>query len=578
MSKRISIAALCLLLVLSLFSGCGTATTSAAAETESSEPEVSAELNPPEEAPTEEVSVEEAADDSSAAEKTDAEEEGSQLPLVTDGSRLSVFWTLPTDNSLEDMNDALFFQVMEDRTGVAIDFISPTYDATGTQYNLLLASGDYPDIMYETNVVSGESNVATTYPGGYDAGITDGIFIALNDLVDQYAPNYKAYLESNDLLKNAAYTKAGNLFGFIAFYTKEQTHEIGPAIRQDWLDELGLDAPVTVEDWVETLVAFQSIDGIKEPMIMTSSGFLSDNALNTPYKASKGLIVEEGTVKYGPCESSYREYLRLLNEMYEKGCFTSDFLTLTSDMPPQADLIYGGSGIVEVMRSRISSEIEIGKESDPDYDLTPLPYPVLNEGDPVDFWEYTSQLAGGTGKDAVVTSNCENPELAVRWLDYFYSEEGVILTNYGVEDETFYYDENGQPMLNDMIVNYDKGMNTALNIYCLGEGPMVTDFDRVLNSLSDLGQEASKLWNTVSNSDVSVITYPTTISLNASESSSISAFYSDIRTYVAENTARFITGEYNLDADFDRFVNALVEMGSERVVEVYQQAYDRNFG
>lgn len=247
-------------------------------------------------------------------------------------------------------------------------------------------------------------------------------------------------------------------------------------------------------------------------------------------------------------------------------------------MPPQADLIYGGSGIFEVMRSRFSATIDIGKESDPDYNLTPLSYPVLKEGDSVDFWEYTSQLPDMVGKDVVVTSNCGNPELAVQWLDYFYSEEGVILTNYGVEGETFYYDENGQPMLNEMVVNYEKGINTALNIYCLGEGPMVIDFDRIINSLSDIGQQASDLWNTVSNSEVSVTTYPASISLNASESEEISAFYGDIQTYVAENTAKFITGDYNLDEDFDEFVNTLIAMGSEKAVKVYQQAYDRNLG
>lgn len=573
MTKRIKSVALCLLLLVTLCAGCRSPTTSSIAETEPTEPSMSTVVNPSEEVPVKHVE-----DFSSATEQSDSEDESNRLPLVTDGSSLSVFWPLPNDNSLENMNDALFFQVMEERTGVVIDFVSPTYEMAGEQYNLLLASGAYPDMMYETNVVSVSSTVSTTYPGGYDAGIEDGIFLALNDLVDQYAPNYKSYLESNDLVKNAAYTDGGNLFGFISFYAKEQSHEIGPAIRQDWLDELGLDVPVTVNDWIETLVAFQSIGGIDEPIVMTRSGFLMDNALNTPYKAYNGLVVDNGTVKYGPCEPSFREYLQLLNEMYEKGCFTSDFLSLAFEMPPQADLIYGGSGIFEVMRSRFSATIDIGKESDPDYNLTPLSYPVLKEGDSVDFWEYTSQLPDMVGKDVVVTSNCGNPELAVQWLDYFYSEEGVILTNYGVEGETFYYDENGQPMLNEMVVNYEKGINTALNIYCLGEGPMVIDFDRIINSLSDIGQQASDLWNTVSNSEVSVTTYPASISLNASESEEISAFYGDIQTYVAENTAKFITGDYNLDEDFDEFVNTLIAMGSEKVVKVYQQAYDRNLG
>lgn len=89
---------------------------------------------------------------------------------------------------MEDYNGSLVFQEMEKRTNVHIEFIHPAIGQDSEQFNLMIASQEYPDM-----IMGGISN----YVGGGDLAVEDGVFLQLNDLIDQYAPNYKAILESN---------------------------------------------------------------------------------------------------------------------------------------------------------------------------------------------------------------------------------------------------------------------------------------------------------------------------------------------------------------------------------------------
>ena len=61
-----------------------------------------------------------------------------------------------------------------------------------------------------------------------------------------------------------------------------------------------------------------------------------------------------------------------------------------------------------------------------------------------------------------ISSTCENPELALQWVDYFYSEEGSVFFSFGVEGVTYTLDADGVPHLNDDILNAEEGFMTAL--------------------------------------------------------------------------------------------------------------------
>ena len=60
---------------------------------------------------------------------------------------------------------------------------------------------------------------------------------------------------------------------------------------------------------------------------------------------------------------------------------------------------------------------------------------------------------------------CEDIELAMRVLDYAYSEEGYMYYNFGTEGETYTLDEEGKPVYTDLIMKDPDGINNALDKY-----------------------------------------------------------------------------------------------------------------
>ena len=78
---------------------------------------------------------------------------------------------------MEDYNGSLVFQEMEKRTNVHIEFIHPAIGQDSEQFNLMIASQEYPDM-----IMGGISY----YVCGGDLSVEDGVFLQLNDLLSYY--------------------------------------------------------------------------------------------------------------------------------------------------------------------------------------------------------------------------------------------------------------------------------------------------------------------------------------------------------------------------------------------------------
>lgn len=88
----------------------------------------------------------------------------------------------------KDMGESPFGKGLMENTGVDITFLHPPTGGENEQFNLLVADGDLPDVMeYHWQ----------NYPGGPEKAISDGVIVSLNDIINQYCPNLKAYLDAN---------------------------------------------------------------------------------------------------------------------------------------------------------------------------------------------------------------------------------------------------------------------------------------------------------------------------------------------------------------------------------------------
>ena len=469
------------------------------------------------------------------------------------------------------MADCQIYQVAEEKTGVHMEYQPLSTSASAEQFNVMIASGAYPDLI----------GWGLNYTTGDDAAVEEEIYYDLTEYIAEYAPNYFKILATDDELLDTAVTDGGHIVGFHAVRTQQSLGKAGLAIRTDELEKLGLDKPYTIEEFENTLAAFKD-DGLKQPLVMLAPGAIQDNWLAAAFNVSAfcnsfpmsvaPTYVEDGEIKFGPLEDGFKEYITLIHDWYEKGYIHSDFVSLNSNWnsPDYANAITGGdAGIFYADQGNLGGYIEAseipGFAVEATYDMHATKDSINH------FAQYTKKSVGNGFK---ITTNCENIELACKWGDWWYSEEGSLLANYGVEGVSFDY-VDGKPMLNETVTAASEGMRDALLIYASNDTICcVIDPDAVTSGYSEVDKAAPEIWSEGMD-DAMVI--PSTVTLSAEENTEAANIYSDIETICLEAIAKFITGEKSLD-EFDSFVESIRSAGIDDYLAIQQGAYDRAMG
>lgn len=177
----------------------------------------------------------------------------------------------------EDYNDVPFYQELEKRTGVKVDYLHPPVGQEGEQFNLMVASGDLPDVIQYGWV---------NYPGGPMKAIADKVILDHTDLIQKNAPNLKKYLDAHPLTAKMVVTDSKRSYTF-PFIRGHDTLMVfyGMQLRQDYLKELGLAVPETIDDWYRTLTALKTRKSVAYPLTMAgTSGMFWGDCLVSAFK------------------------------------------------------------------------------------------------------------------------------------------------------------------------------------------------------------------------------------------------------------------------------------------------------
>lgn len=487
-----------------------------------------------------------------------------QLPIVDEPTTLSYFVADDSNAAImtTDWNDNEFYQEMERRTGVHLEFEMVSSADYQTNFNLMIASGNLADMIYVG---------ASYYAEGVDAAIDDGYFLDLTDLVDEYMPNYEKVRTSDVQYELLSTTDSGRLGAVYELRQSKQGPWLGLWIRQDWLDDLGLDTPVTFDDYHEVLTAFKNEKGATAPLILNFSG--SDGEFGT---MSGGLNVlnswqldETGKVNFGPYMDAWKEYVTIMHQWYTEGLIDPDFMATDERTADMAKVVTGASGVFAALYT-MPSVYEAASE-DPNMNLAPVNPPVMNEGDEGHIRLRDSYTSGNTA----ISADSENWEVALRWLDYLYTEEGALLANYGVEGDTFEFNEDGEPEFTDKILANENGWTmtqTVASYLCPSAGiANWSDWTRELAGVPEKDQACYDVWSEFSDD----WRLPSSVTLTQEESTERAALYADISTIVKEQTAQFISGALDIESNWDAYISALEASGMERAIEITQAAYDR---
>lgn len=461
--------------------------------------------------------------------------------------------------------DLPMFKEIENRTNTKLTFMTPPVGQEKEQFNLIVASGDYPDIFID---------MWQNYTGGGAKALKDKVVIPLNDLIEQNAPNIMAAMEGYPDSFRYVTNENGNIYGIpMVFTDNKQLVTWGVNLRKDWLDDLGLEVPSTVEEYYEVLNKFRDEKGAVSPFTITLDHLKQSHFLTGAYGVSNGFYQDHGQIKYGPIQPGYKEYLKTLNKWYKEGLLDKDFATIDTNTRG-AKMLNGQSGMSWApSKGGVASWNQGLQEKEPGAQVIGAPYASLNKGETVGF----GQVNPPGSLSCSISSACKDPAGAIRFLDFMFSEEGRLLLNFGIEGES-YEMVNGEPVIMDTILkSTEMPVLSKLNLYATsaeGNAGVATIVDQrfliEINKDTPIVVEALETWASSSTFENEI---PGIVPL--SEDSSIYAsVMNEVGTYADEMLLKFIMGQESIDDKFEEYVATIEAKGIDSATEIMQKTYN----
>ena len=561
----------------------GTASkTETTAESQDSAPAATAAAEQPAEASNpEESAVEKVPGEMTQAEQLESMqnlviENPYTFPLVDTDTTVTMWCDLipPLFNAMPNgMSDNMVLQELQKRTGITLDITSTAITGAADAVSLQVASGDYPEIW---------SGFGSYYTGGISEAIEQEIILDLAE----YKENFSSYFEILDnypIYGKNAYTDDGNVGVLNGIWTNPVV-DVGLAVRQDYLDELGLDVPTTLDDFYEALTAMKDKYGAYYYMNQDSSdpvnsfaqcfGVVGNAGSSSTYAYYMAKNGEE--VVFSPLEDGFKDYLETMAKWYSEGLIYTDFLSAPDAVPGSDLLLSGDIGVTyynAASYTTLMGQVEAGSS----FKLTPVEPPVnVETGEPGHLGRLVDYVSPkGYSLSTALEPGSETFDAVCSMLDYLYTNEGSELMNYGMEDVTFTYDADGNHVWTDLMVNNPDGLaySWCISRYTFGAGSFRIDSSRTLANYGDEEMHLIEVWNN-GECDTRDVLPSSGLSLTSDEAAAYSAGFSDIRTHAQQNILAFITGTRSID-EYDTFVEELESMNVDECTQILQDALDR---
>ena len=521
------------------------------------------------------------ADGGEAAESAVVNPEG-VFPIVDTKITLTAF--ARETPIVNDFENNVYTRLIEEKTNIHIDWNIVTEADYETKLNLVIASGDYPDIFLSPD----------WSPTRIEVLANDKVLTPLTSYIEEYGENTRGILERFPRLRKVITMSDGNIYSIPSI--SGSYHGQAPQkmwVYNPWMESLDLEIPQTTEEFVDMLTAFKTRDpnGNGEadeiPLVGAVSG---GHTYVDPYLMSsfiyndgeKRMLVVDGTITVSYDKPEWKEGLKYIRALFDADLLALETFTQNSDQltrlgeNPNAPILGAVPGFWMGMFTQFGAASERWK----DYRTIP----PLEGPDGVRTTMYTADM-GVTNKLAglAVSTSCEYPAAALRFGDFMYTEEPTMLDSWGVEGVDWEKSPPGTlavdgtfeavltPLGMGITLNSNWGHQSARYVYFEDYHskramtdelfyerilyreteenymPFVPDAEQIVPLLSFLGDEA----NEVVDIEIQLI------------------------EYVNEMIARFVTGDVDIDAGWDVYLRELDNIGLERYVEIYQGAYDR---
>ncbi len=469
---------------------------------------------------------------------------------------------------------------------VVYDWIASSSDYD-EKMNLCIGSGTIPEMM----------NVNVTQ---YRALLKYDMIQPLDQYFEDYASDkLKGYVESGgEELKKCITNDKGEMMAIPA--PSMMVGEMNEMwIRQDWLDNLGLEVPRTWDEMAAVAEAFvtQDPDGNGEDDTIGILGPGNSNHINDIGDNQFGLDPlfcsfqsypqywlqdEDGTVKYGSIQPETRTALEKIQKLYTDKLIDPEMLVRNNC---QEAVLSGKVGIFfgPWWSGYTVSEATLAGEADWRAYFTPL----SEDG------KYYTHMPDPTSKYVVVSKSCKNPEAAFKIISYLvaneqqWTDDGITSSEMGCAD--FYPLWNGYDNADEIEVSTE-----TLEKYLAGEITMDdVDFSqhKLLKSDMEAVTELKKepyddfsldKWNM--DSDLAKTNLPRLVSLlvggapyvndkyipvyNAysGQTETMQTKWANLKKMEEETFAKIIMGKADI-SEFDTFVENWKNQGGDQILK-----------
>nr|WP_202887613.1 extracellular solute-binding protein [Cohnella zeiphila] len=490
-----------------------------------------------------------------------------------------------------DLKTNKFTKLAEDKFNIQFDWDISQSDGAKEKRQISLASGDYPDAYMLTDYIDQFSQADLLKYG------KQGVFIPLNDLIDQYGPNIKAAMEAHPDLKAYVTAPDGNIYGLDAY--AQCFHCSYPNkmwINTKWLKKLNLEMPKTTEDFKKVLEAFKTQDpnGNGKADEVPLSGSTEDFGVRViPYLMNgfvydddrNYLMLQDGKVQSAAITPEWKEGLAYVKSLYDEGLIDPGAFTQNAEAfkkigeNADAQILGAGAG----MHPAIFVNIDQGNKYSADYDaVPPLTGPHAS---------FATHDGGGVAPGAkfVITNKAsKEAQIAlIKLVDYMFTPEGQTNASSGVEGldwekpgpDDKALDENIQAQFKPipakegdaphngswsgmghfyMPKEYRDSFVSATDIYS-PDGYERRLYQATLLYQGHEPKELFPLWS---------------LWVDPSLTDEASMLQTNLRNYIEQNELQFVTGNKDLNKDWDSYVKGLKDLKLDRYLEILQQAYD----
>ncbi len=474
---------------------------------------------------------------------------------------------------------------VEEQTGIHMEFVLlPSSDAR-TKLNLMLNDGSYPDvILYGLN-----KQDMLTYA-------EEGIFIPINDLYEQYGDNYKKLFEERPQYEGAAYAPDGNMYGFLD--VGECYHcQAYPKLwyNTEWLQSMGLSMPETIDEFEQVLTAAKNSDyngnGQADEIPLTGAQqwdcMLEWYLMNSFIPVDKTTMshVENGKIVFSADKDEFKEGLAWMHKLYEEGLIDPTAFSQKADQMQQV-IRFDQNLVFAYVADHFAIGIDMEDRHMNEITTAMLP---LEGPNGLRLQPHNDYVDSASSFNWFITDNCKDPVSAFKLGDFLMGDEASMVGMFGEEGTYWGYLEEETPsVIEGTMARYwsnpsystDTESDYWGNIFWTGMQKDLAEFRASYTAIPEDMYAASSYEARLFEETTKLIPFfyeeylPKNLYMEKEDYETFTTIQTSLQEYIRMSMAQFITGELNLDSDWDSYVDTINSYGLDTYLSLYQAAFD----